>query len=337
MRKLGLLVKVVAFLAVTGLLTGTLIAIFGDFRVENATTYRAVFDDVSGMKPASKVKAAGVDLGRVDSLRRLPDNSIEVTFSLNNQVPLTTGTSAVVRYKDLVGNRYLQLSPGSGPAIPPGGTIPRSQTHPALDLDELYNGFTPLFQGLQPAQINQLSGALIEVLQGQGSAVDSLLSDLGSVTTTLADRGAVIDRVIGQLNTVLTTLNEQAPQLNDTIVNLQRLVSGLAADRDQIGGSVTGINSLTSSVSSLLAQERPDLKGTIGQLGRLAQNVNGEAPELANLFRRLPGYYVPLGRLGANQSAFQFYVCAVQIRITTPAGSIETPFIDSGKTPRCSV
>lgn len=337
MRKVGLLAKVLAFVTVTAFLTAVLGAVFGNFRFEAASTYKAVFDDVSGMKPGSEVKAAGVDVGRVNGLRRLADNGIEVTFNVNGQVPLTSGATAVIRYKNLVGDRYLQLSPGPGATLPPDGTIPRSQTHPALDLDELYNGFTPLFQGLQPAQINQLSGALIQVFQGQGSAVDSLLTELGSVTTTLADRGAVIDRVIEALNAVLTTLENQAPRLNDTIVNLQRLVSGLAAQRDQIGGSLAGANNLTGSLSTLLAEQRPDIKGTVSQLERLAGLVNSDEPQLDNLFRRLPGYYVPLGRLSSNQSAFQFYLCGVQLRIVTPAGPIYSPFINSGNSPRCSV
>lgn len=335
MKRFGLWVKVIAFGTATVVLTGALVMVFGGFGAEPTTTYHAIFDDVSGMQTGSEVRAAGVDVGRVESMTRLPDNTIQVTLSVQNQIPLTTGSTAVIRYKNLVGDRFLELGPGPGPALPPGGTIPRTQTHPALDLDELYDGFTPLFQGLQPDQINQLSAALIDVLQGQGSAVDSLLSDLGAVTTTLADRSSLISALVDHLDAVLQTLANDAPELNDTIVNLQAVVSGLAADRDQIGQSLDGINGLTTSLSGLLAQDRPDIQGTVSQIGRLSQTIDGSQAALDNLIRRLPGYYVPLGRLGANQSAFQFYLCGVQLRITTPAGQIDTPFVDSGNVARC--
>lgn len=335
MRWVGLLVKVLAFATATVTMTGLLVVVFGGFRFEPATTYHAVFGDISGMRTASAVRAAGVDVGRVESTELLPDNTVRVTFTVGTRIPLTTGSTAVIRYKNLVGDRYLQLGPGPGAALPADGTIPKSQTRPALDLDELYNGFTPLFQGLRPDEVNRLSGALIAVLQGQGSAVESLLANLGSVTTTLADRGTLISDVITKLNTVLETLVRRAPELNDTIVTMQTLVSGLAEDREQIGGSLAGVTSLTTSLESLLAQQRPDIRGTIAQLGAFARTINAEQAALDNLIRRLPGYYIPLGRLGANQSAFQFYLCGVQLRFTTPAGRITTPFTNSGNVARC--
>lgn len=335
MRNVGLATKVLAFVVATIVMTGGLVVVFGGMRFEQSTTYRAVFDDISGMAPASEVRAAGVTVGRVEDAERLPDNSIRVTFSVQAAIPVSTGTTAVIKYKNLIGDRFLQLGPGSGSALPAGGTIPNAQTRPALDLDELYNGFAPLFQGLQPDQVNRLSGALIAVLQGQGSALEGLLSDIGSVTTTLADRSSLISKVINQLNTTLETLTRRAPELNETIVNLQKVVSGLAADRGQIGSSLDGINDLTTSVGTLLTRERPNIKGTIAQLDRFSRTFEADHAELDNLFRRLPGYYVPLGRLGAGQSGFQFYACGVRLRLSTPAGKIDTPFVNSGNVPRC--
>jgi phospholipid/cholesterol/gamma-HCH transport system substrate-binding protein len=337
MKKMGLIVKVIAFVTATVVMTGMLVAVFGGFRFEPTTTYHAIFDDISGLRPASEVRAAGVGVGRVESTERLEDNTIQVTFSLADRIPLTTGSSATIRYKNLVGDRYLQLGAGPGGALEADGTIPRTQTKPALDLDELYNGFTPLFQGLRADQVNRLSGSLIGVLQGQGSAVETLLSDLGSVTSTLADRSALITRVVDQLNSALETLTRRAPELSDTIINLQTLVTGLSGDRENLGGSLAGINNLTTSLGGLLAEERPNIQGTVTELGRTAQAINAEGAALDNLLRRLPGYFVPLGRLGANQSAFQFYLCGVRLRIKTPEGRIETPMINSGNVPRCAV
>jgi phospholipid/cholesterol/gamma-HCH transport system substrate-binding protein len=335
MKVTGPLVKVLVFVAVTAVLTGALVMVFGGFRLQESTTYHAVFTDISGMRPGSPVRAAGVAVGRVEGAERLPDNKIKLTFSTDSHIPVTTGSTAVIRYKNVVGDLYLQVGPGPGRALQPGGTIPDSQTRPALDLDDLFNGFTPLFQGLQPEQINRLSTALIAVLQGQGGAVGELLSNLGEVTSTLADRGALISDVIRQLTTVLDTLSKRAPELNDTIVNLQTLVSGLAEDREGLGRSLTGVADLTSSLDGLLTKTGPEITGTITQLGRATQTINNDHAALENLFRRLPGYYVPLGRLGANQGAFQFYLCGIQLRFTTPAGHIYSPFINSGNVPRC--
>ena len=83
--------------------------------------------------------------------------------------------TAAIKYRNLVGQRYVALDQGAGdldPMLPPGGTIPLDRTTPALDLTALFNGFKPLFQALSPDDVNQLSGEIIQVLQGEGGTVD---------------------------------------------------------------------------------------------------------------------------------------------------------------------
>ena len=114
--------------------------------------------------------------------------------------------------------------------MPPGGTIPN--TEPALDLDALLGGLRPVLKGLNGDKINQISNAIIELLQGQGGALSDLLSSTGSFSQTLADRYQVISDVIHNLNTVLTTVDEKSAQFNASVDQLQKLVTGLAQGRD---------------------------------------------------------------------------------------------------------
>ena len=72
----------------------------------------------------------------------------------------------------------------------------------------LFNGFRPLFTALNPDDVNKLAYEIIQVLQGEGGTVASLLRRTASLTNTLADRDAVIGRVITNLNSVLATLAE---------------------------------------------------------------------------------------------------------------------------------
>ena len=66
---------------------------------------------------------------------------------------LTEATKALIRYDNLIGDRYLELQEGAGapsPGCSPGETIPVDRTEPALDLDALIGGFRPLFRALDP-------------------------------------------------------------------------------------------------------------------------------------------------------------------------------------------
>ena len=110
-----------------------------------------------------------------------------------------------MRYRNLVGQRYLDVEQGPGIAnavLKPGSTIPRSRTHPAVDLTVLFGGFKSLVQGLDADQLNQLSVALIETLQGEGGALQTLFGTIADLTNSLADKDQVIGDVIDNLSSV---------------------------------------------------------------------------------------------------------------------------------------
>ena len=122
-----------------------------------------------------------------------------VEFDADRDIVLTSGTKAVVRYLNLVGDRYLELvdSPGSGKIAPPGSQIPLDRTEPALDLDLLLGGLKPVVQGLNPQDVNALTNSLIQVLQGQDGNIESLFAKTSSFSNSLADNGqtvAAVDR-----------------------------------------------------------------------------------------------------------------------------------------------
>ncbi|MBU3752188.1 MAG: MCE family protein, partial [Mycobacterium sp.] len=108
-------VKVGIFMAVMLLVTGVLFAIFGRYRGGAENSYTAVFEDVSSLKSGDSVRVAGVRVGSVRSVTLQPDNTVTVGFGADRGIVLTAGTTAAVRYLNLVGDRYLELldTPGS--------------------------------------------------------------------------------------------------------------------------------------------------------------------------------------------------------------------------------
>ena len=333
----GLLFRVFALLAVAALMAAVLVILFDNLQYQPEHSYRALFTDVSGLAPGDDVRAAGVEVGRVDSLTLLSDNQVQVTFTAADAVPVTRGTTLTVRYKDIIGGRYLEINPPAGPSAPlvAGGVIPASHTQPALSLDALFNGFQPLFQGLQPAQINQLSAELITVLQGEGGTIGTLLATIGSLTSTLANRDQVIGQVITNLDKVLGTVSQHDSQLSELVVRLQHLISGLAADRSTVGGSLGRLARLSGTHAGLLTAARPSISGTVYQVDRLATVLNANSRQISSNLQSLPGTYQLLNREGLYGSFFNFYLCGFQLRFTGPTGAPVTTQFFNSEVARC--
>jgi len=329
------LIKSLLFAIVTLAATALLALSISDTNVGATTSYKARFTDASGLRSGDSVRIAGVVVGHVDDISVVDHRVALVSFSVQRDHPLPTSTTAAIRYVNLVGQRYVALDQGSGQVgmLARGATIPIERTSPALNLTQLFNGFQPLFQALSPNDVNQLAGELIDVFQGEGGTVASLVDTLGSLTTTLANKDQVIGQLIDNLTSVVGTVNARGGELSSLITTLQQLVSGLSNDRKPIGDAISAMDSLATSTAGLLNDVQHDpktgqdpLKNDIIQLGRLSDNLNQDQPTVQKFLQNLPVKLQAISRIGSYGSWLNFYMCHVALSgVTYKQYAGETP------------
>lgn len=314
MKTLPSLIKLIAFAVVTVLATGVLAATIGNIRLGGTTTYRALFTDATGLLPGDDVRIAGVRVGEVEKIDVAGGANrtvARVTFAVDDSRPVATSTKALIRYRNLVGQRYVALSEGAGDGRPltENGTIPLRQTQPALDLTVLFNGFKPLFAALNPEDVNSFAMEIVKTLQGEAGNVTSLLSHTASLTTTLADRDEVIGRTVDNLNAVLETVDERDRQLSSLLLELQRFVSGLSEDREAIGASLTNIAGLAESTAGLVKDVRPAVRSDVRELGEVTKTLDDNKEVVDGVLERLPRKLNTITRTATYGSWFNFYLC----------------------------
>ncbi|ACC43113.1 MULTISPECIES: MCE family protein [Mycobacterium ulcerans group] len=314
----AMIIKFGAFAAVMIVLTVFLFFIFGQYRTGSTNGYSALFNDVSRLKPGETVRIAGVRVGTVNSVSLRTDKKVLVKFDADRNIVLTTGTRAVVRYLNLVGDRYLELvdGPGSTKTLPAGSQIPIERTAGALDLDLLLGGLKPVTQGLNPQDVNALSASLIQIFQGEGSTLESLLSKTSSFTNALADNNETVQALIDNLNVVVDTVNREGTKFSGAIDRLERLISALSQDRDTIGAAITALDNGTTSIADLLGRARAPLAGTVDQLNRLAPLLDKDKNLIDISLQKLPDNYRKLTRLGSYGAWFPYYLCGLALRVS---------------------
>ncbi|HEY8454180.1 MAG TPA: MlaD family protein [Actinopolymorphaceae bacterium] len=329
-------VKLALFVVVTTIATSVLALTIANVGLGDTKEYKALFTDATGVERGDDVRIAGVRVGEVRGVRvrqaspsagarptePAGDSLAEITFTVDADYTLARSTRAALRYRNLVGQRYLALmeGPGSPEPLPEGGTIPVEQTQPALDLTVLFNGFKPLFAALSPEDVNQLAYEIIQVLQGEAGTVESLLAHTASLTTTLADREKVISDLIDNLNVVLRTVAERDERLSELVLQLQRFVSGLAADREAIGNSLSAIVELNTQTADLLEEGRDDLRTDIAELGKLARNLDDNSRVVERTLTNMPPKLNALIRTASYGSWWNFYLCDFDGRVVLPTG-----------------
>ncbi|MFD0365054.1 MCE family protein [Nocardia sp. GCM10030253] len=319
------LTKLIIFVVVT-LFATTILGLSIANYSGGGTAFKARFIDVTSLNPGDEVRIAGVRVGKVTDVSIVDKRLAEVRFELSDRNWLPASTIATIRYRNLVGQRYIALEQGTGEQgrkLNKGGTIPLERTRPALNLTTLFNGFRPLFHTLTADDVNKLSYEIIQVFQGEQGTIHDLVASTASLTNKIADKDAVIGELVKNLTAVLETINQREDNFDQLIVNTEALVSGLAAERDTIGRSVSSLGNLASATADLLVPTRPSLQGSIAGLNQLTGTLNEREDDVNQVLHTLPIKMEKLGRVGSYGSWFQFYLCGIDI-VVGP-GAVDAP------------
>ena len=128
----GDLVKLIIFIVVTTLATGVLVVLIGNLTFQSTRDYKAVFSDATGVVKGDDIRIAGVKVGSVKKVEIVDRTDALVSFNVAKSSIVTKSSTATIRYRNLVGQRYISLTQGVGDLdrLPEDATIPM-EPHPA--------------------------------------------------------------------------------------------------------------------------------------------------------------------------------------------------------------
>lgn len=260
-RHRGAVLGVAVFALVAVVLTSMVAGTLSRAQHGDAITVTAVFRDATGLRAGDDVRIAGVRVGRVTGTRLGTGEErglAVVTMSVNADQRLHDDVTAAVDYLNLMGQRYVALARPDRTAaagrLADGDRIPLARTRPALDLTAMFNAFQPIFDLLQPADINQLATNIVEVLQGQGPTMAHLLDQTARLTSGITERDAALAKVVDNVTLVLDTTDEHRTEITRLVDGLASLTGGLAADRDRIAASLDSIARLSATTADLVGE-----------------------------------------------------------------------------------
>jgi phospholipid/cholesterol/gamma-HCH transport system substrate-binding protein len=293
-------------------------AVDGDTR-----SYSATFGDVLGLHPGDDVRMAGVRVGKVENIEIDKDNNARVDFVVESDQQVFSNTKALVRYQNLIGQRFVALNPGEGQADPleSGGEIPMfsapgvRQTEDSFDVSALLGGFEPLFQSLDPAQVNNLSETLILALQGDGVSLSSFITQAASLANEFQQRDVLLGDVITNLSGVMSGLANRSGSLETLLAQTRALIGGLYAQGETLKNSTDQISDATTSLVGLVTQIRPALEAAQSSTNA-AFNVfiaNGSKLDLAGVDGTEA--LTAIARFTSDGAYANSYVCTLDVSL----------------------
>ncbi|APA99465.1 MCE family protein [Nocardia seriolae] len=223
-------VKLTVFLVIVAACTTFIVTALRTPIPGDKVTYDAVFTDVSGLFAGDSVRMSGVAVGKVEAVS-LDGTKARVHLTVDKSRPLYDNTKAAVRYQNLIGQRYVELlTEGKGGAkLAAGSTIPVERTIPSFDVSKLFNGFKPMFDTLDPAQLNQFGTNLLRVIQGDGAGIGPVLADVDTLTKHARNSEAVIVLLIRNLGVVSEAIGGKSGAVGDLVQQLAGILHQFTA------------------------------------------------------------------------------------------------------------
>jgi virulence factor Mce-like protein len=267
--------------------------------------FKVPFDEATQLAVESDVRISGVSVGRVKSIDLNDDGLAEAEIEIQERyAPIADDTRAMLRQKTLLGETYVELTPGSEDAsatpenpLPEGGELPAAQVSDAVQLDEIFRTFDePTRQAFQTWQQEvsialrhrgaDLSAAignlgpfasdldrLLRILDTQRIATRGFVRDTGDVFQALSERQGQLRGLIENSERVFSTTAERNRSLQDAFVALPTFLDEQRLTLDRLERFATDTN-------PLITQLRPaarELSPTLIDVGKLA-------PELRDFF-----------------------------------------------------
>ena len=273
---------------------GWLVSIVGNaaFFAERSG-YEAELDDATGLRVNDAVKIAGVEVGAVTGID-IEHGQAVVSFEVDDGTVLPASTRSGIRWRSVLGQKYLYLYPGeSGPPLEPGARIPIEQSVPSADVGDFLNALGPALQALDPDDANAFVQAVSEGLSGNEAQVRSLIDDSSSLAAVLGGLDGQVDSIITNLDDVAGAVASRDDAVDELLVNLSSLSGDLAGRNQSLNALITDFADVQHRLARLLRENRGDLDGTIGDLRVIAESLAEHDADLEGALATLPEGVAP--------------------------------------------
>jgi phospholipid/cholesterol/gamma-HCH transport system substrate-binding protein len=281
---------VAGFIAAMALIFGVLWVNFGGNIPGVTGGYRvtATLADTQNLVYDSEVRIAGVPVGKIRGLERTPQG-VDVAMEVRGEaVPLHEGATVVLRAKTLIEETYLEVTDGTGAALPDGGRLPASAEQLSVKFDDLLDTLPPDTRVALASAVRRLGVAT----DGEAEALSATLSALGRLgrdghdaLDVLAAQSEDLSALVRETTDLLAVLDEGEGQIARMSMLAERLTRATASRDDKLAETVRLLPGLLDRTRAA----SPPVRDLAAALTPLAEPLRRAAPDLNAALAELPG------------------------------------------------
>ena len=280
------------------------------------TTYSADFTEAAGLKPDDEVRVAGVKVGKVTDVD-LDGAQVKVSFKVKDAW-LGDKTSAAIKIKTLLGQKYLALDPVGDRTLDPGTTIPKERTLAPYDVLDAFRDLSTTVDQVDTQQLAQSFDTLSQTLSGTPDDVKGALSGLQQLSDTVAKRDTQLSQLLANTRQISQTLANRDQELTKLLSDGNQLLDEISQREQAISTLLTGSQELSKQLKGLIDDNDKQLTPVLDSLDQLTSMLQRNQDSLAQGLARFAPYIRVFTNTVGNGHWFDNYICGLLLPSVGP-------------------
>ncbi|WP_432849508.1 MCE family protein [Amycolatopsis sp. CA-161197] len=277
--------------------------------IGGGTTYSAEFSEAAGLTTDNDVRIAGVKVGKVSEIK-LDGASVKVSFKVKDAW-LGDKTSAAIKIKTLLGQKYLSLDPQGTGTLNPGQPIPRDRTMSPYDVLDAFRGLSQTVDDINTDQLAKSFDTITQTFANTPEDVKGALSGLSKLSDTIASRDAQLSNLLANTREVSQTLVDRDAEVQKLITDGNQLLDEISRREQAITALLQGSQELATQLQGLVDDNDKQLDPVLTQLDQLTSMLQRNQDSLAQGIAK----FAPFVRVFTNTIGtghwFDNYICGL--------------------------
>ncbi|MEV0701469.1 MCE family protein [Saccharopolyspora sp. NPDC050389] len=273
------------------------------------TTYTAQFTEAAGLRPDSEVRIAGVKVGTVSDVE-IEDDHVLVSFRVGDAW-LGDHTTAAIRIKTLLGQKYLALDPQGGKELSPSEPIPLQRTVSPYDVIEAFSDLSTTVDKIDTGQLAASFRTLSDTFKGTPDEVSGALDGLSRLSQTISSRDEQLEQLLNNTSQVSKTIADRNADFEKLLADGNLLLQEIRARRDSISGLLAGTRELSQQLSGLVDDNNAQIGPALQQLDRVTKMLQRNQDDLNRSLEMFAPFTRYFSNVLGNGRWFDTYICGL--------------------------
>ncbi len=284
--------------------------------IGGGTTYSADFSEASGLQKDNDVRIAGVKVGKVSEIA-LDGDKVKVSFKVKDAW-LGDRTTAAIKIKTLLGQKYLSLDPEGEKALNPGTGIPRDRTMAPYDVLDAFRGLSQTVDNIDTKQLAQSFDTISQTFANTPDDVKSALSGLSKLSDTIASRDQQLSNLLSNTREVSQTLVDRDTEVQKLISDGNLLLDEVSRREQAITALLDGSRELATQLQGLVDDNDKQLDPVLTSLDQLTSMLQRNQDALGQGIAKFAPFIRVFTNTIGNGRWFDNYICGLLLPSVGP-------------------